>query len=121
MLEHLPVLGMAIAAGRGGRSISMLRISVEDEPQQVTLRLEGKLAGAWVKELEDSWREVGSTCTGRPLFIDLSAVEHVDQAGEYLLALVARRGVRLIASGVAMRDLCQKIEAGWPHTATTEH
>jgi len=97
----------------------MLRISVEDEPRQVTLRLEGKLAGAWVKELEDTWREVDARRNGRPLSLDVSAVEHVDQAGEYLLALVARRGVRLIASGVVMRELCRKIDAGWPHTATT--
>ena len=92
----------------------MLRISVEDEPQQVRLRLEGKLAGAWVKELEDAWRDATLTCNGRPLCLDLSAVEHVDQAGEYLLALVAWRGARLIATGVAMRELCRKIEAGWP-------
>ena len=97
----------------------MLRITVEDEPQRVTLRLEGRLAGAWVKELEDAWREVDVRRRGRPLSLDVSAVDHVDQAGEYLLALVARRGVRLIATGVAMRDLCRKIEAGWPHSATT--
>jgi len=98
----------------------MLRISVEDEPRQVTLKLEGKLVGAWVKELEDAWREADAGRHGRPLFLDCSAVEHVDQAGEYLLALVARRGVRLIASGVAMRELCRKIDAGWPHSGATE-
>ena len=98
----------------------MLRISVEDGPRQVTLRLEGRLSGIWVKELEDAWRETESTRHGRPLSLDVSAVEHVDQAGEYLLALVARRGVRLIASGIAMTELCRKIAAGWPHTAATE-
>jgi len=67
----------------------MLRISAEDGPQRVTLRLEGRLAGIWVKELEDAWREVESTRKGRALFLDCSAVEHVDQAGEYLLALAA--------------------------------
>jgi anti-anti-sigma regulatory factor len=95
----------------------MLRISVEDESRQVTLRLEGRLVGAWVKELEDAWREVDATRKGRPLALDISAVEHVDQAGEYLLALVARRGVQLIASSIAMRELCRKIDAGWPHTS----
>jgi anti-anti-sigma regulatory factor len=97
----------------------MLRISVESEARQVTLRLEGRLAGAWVKELEDAWREADATRSGRPLALDISAVDHVDQAGEYLLALVARRGVRLIASGVAMQELCRKIDAGWPHTPVT--
>lgn len=98
----------------------MLRISAEDGPQRVTLRLEGRLTGIWVKELEDAWREVESTRKGRALFLDCSAVEHVDQAGEYLLALAAWRGVQLIASGIAMRELCRKITAGWPHTAAME-
>ena len=34
----------------------MLRITVQDEPDQVTLKLEGNLDGIWVTELEDSWR-----------------------------------------------------------------
>jgi anti-anti-sigma regulatory factor len=98
----------------------MLRISVEDGPRQVTLKLEGRLTGIWVKELEDAWRATESTRRDRPLLLDVSAVEHVDQAGEYLLALAARRGAQLIASGIAMSELCRKIAAGWPHTAVTE-
>lgn len=97
----------------------MLRISVEDEAREVTLRLEGRLVGAWVKELEDAWREVDATRKARPLSLDISAVEYVDQAGEYLLALAARRGVRLVASSIAMRELCRKIDAGWPHASAT--
>jgi anti-anti-sigma regulatory factor len=99
---------------------AMLRITVEEEPRQITLRLEGRLAGAWVKELEDAWREVDSQRNARFLLLDFSAVDHVDQAGEYLLALMARRGVQLVASGVAMSELSRKIAAGWPHTAAPE-
>jgi ABC-type transporter Mla MlaB component len=103
----------------GNRTAAMLRISAEAGLQRVTLRLEGRLTGIWVKELEDAWREAESTRNGRPLFLDCSAVDHVDQAGEYLLALAAWRGVQLTASGIAMRELCRKIAAGWPHTAAT--
>ena len=31
----------------------MLRITVHETPQQVTLKLEGSLIGSWVMELED--------------------------------------------------------------------
>jgi len=103
-----------------GSNGAMLRISLEDAPQQVTLRLEGRLAGVWVRELEDAWREAESTRQGRSLFVDVSSVEHVDQAGEYLLALVTRKGGQLIASGIAMSDLCRRIAAGWPDPAATE-
>ena len=98
----------------------MLRISVEEGLQQIALKLEGRLAGAWVKELEDAWREADSKRNSRSLLLDFSAVDHVDQAGEYLLALMARRGVQLVASGVAMSELRRKIASGWPHTAAVE-
>src|SRR5262247_2835862 len=70
----------------------MLRITVQDEPEQVTLKLEGNLGGIWVTELEDSWRAVNSTLAGRPLLLDLTAVDRVDSAGNYLLALLRRGG-----------------------------
>ena len=31
----------------------MLKITVEQEPDNITLKLEGSLNGAWVSELED--------------------------------------------------------------------
>ena len=92
----------------------MLRITVQDRPEQVTLRLEGQLIGAWVTELENSWRRVNSTLSGRSLCVDLNAVDHVDGAGKYLLALIARRGARLTASGAEMNDLLRAIAKEWP-------
>ena len=34
----------------------MLRITVQETPQELILKLEGSLIGSWVTELEDSWR-----------------------------------------------------------------
>ncbi len=92
----------------------MLRITVQDEPDQVTLKLEGNLGGIWVTELEDSWRTVNSTLAGRSLFLDLTAVDRVDSAGNYLLALLRRSGAQLIASGTAMNELVRSIARDWP-------
>jgi len=92
----------------------MLRITVQDEPEQVTLKLEGNLYGIWVTELEDSWRAVNSTLAGRPLLLDLTAVDRVDSAGNYLLALLRRSGAQLIASGTAMSELVRSIARDWP-------
>ena len=92
----------------------MLRITVQDEPAQVTLKLEGNLGGIWVAELEDSWRAVNSTLAGRSLLLDLTAVDRVDSAGNYLLALLRRSGAQLIASGTAMSELVRSIARDWP-------
>jgi len=92
----------------------MLRITVLDEPDQVTLKLEGTLGGIWVAELEDSWRAANATLAGRSLRLDLTAVDRVDSAGNYLLALLRWSGAQLIASGTAMSELVQNIARDWP-------
>jgi hypothetical protein len=91
----------------------MLRITVQNTPQQVTLKLEGNLAGSWVMELEDSWRAAGSNAGSRSLCVDLTSVDNVDNAGKYLLALLHDRGVELIASGLVMTDLVASIDEEW--------
>ena len=95
---------------------TMLKISTQDEPYQVTFRLEGSLAGTWVTELEDSWRAMNPTLDGRPLCVHLTAVEHVDNAGRYLLALLQSRGVLLAADGIVMTELVRAIQEDWPPT-----
>lgn len=91
----------------------MLRISVNDTSKQVILKLEGSLIGVWVLELEDSWRAASSKHAGRLLCLDLTAVDNVDCAGKYLLALLRDRGVRLIASGLVMTELVAAIVEEW--------
>jgi anti-anti-sigma regulatory factor len=92
----------------------VLRITVKQGPNQVRLKLEGNLTGTWVSELEDSWRTAHSSLAGRSLSVDLTAVEHVDGAGKYLLALLRERGAQLVASGTVMTELVQTIAGDWP-------
>jgi ABC-type transporter Mla MlaB component len=80
---------------------------------EVTLKLEGSLAGLWVKETETAWRSAQSTLIGRALVVDIKAVDRVDHAGVYLLALLRLEGVRLVASGTAMTELVRSIEKDW--------
>lgn len=91
----------------------MLRITHLDALEEVTLKLEGSLVGIWVKEMEAVWCSAQSTLAGRPLVVDMKAVDRVDQAGVYLLSLLRLKGVRLVASGAAMTELVRSIEREW--------
>ncbi len=91
----------------------MLRITVQQGLDRITLTLEGNLAGTWVPELEDSWRSTRSTFGGKPVAVDLRAVERVDSAGRYLLALLHGSGAQLVASGIAMTELIRTVAADW--------
>ena len=88
----------------------MLRITAQNTPNQVTLKLEGSLAGTWVLELEDAWRAASSD---RLLCLDLTAVDQVDSAGKYLLVLLRERGVRLVASGLVMTEIVAELVEQW--------
>ena len=92
----------------------MLRITVTPESDCIRLKLEGDLAGTWVTELEESWRAAHAIRGDRRLYLDLTAVEHVDRAGTYLLALLRCSGAHLIASGTLMTELVRTIAGDWP-------
>ncbi len=68
----------------------MLRITVVNQGERETLKLEGSVAGPWVQELalvaEDS---LGRS---RPLGMDLSSVGFVDAEGTRLLQALIGRG-----------------------------
>src|SRR6266403_3777416 len=75
----------------------MLRITVHDNPRALTFRLEGRLIGPWLGELEECWR---NTLAGRRkpvLHVDLTGVTSIDAAGQACLAAMYRQGAEFVA------------------------
>jgi anti-anti-sigma regulatory factor len=74
----------------------MLKITAKTDAETTTFELEGKLAGAWVDELERCLRE---SRPGHAVTISLEAVTFIDDAGKKLLARLHRAGAKLKAAG----------------------
>ena len=73
----------------------MLKISqVKPVNHAVTLRLEGRVVGPWVTELQKSCEEV--LTNGRLLKLHLADVEFMDAQGVALLSSLRSRGVSLL-------------------------
>ena len=87
----------------------MLRITVEEEADFTRFRLEGKLIGDWVKELERCWICVRTTEPGMRFRIDLSSVSFVDEKGKTLLESMVSEGAELAADNPMMRSLARSI------------
>lgn len=87
----------------------MLRITTIEESQNATLRLEGRLVGAWVGELERCWISTKNANHKRKLTIDLSDVEFVDERGEELLERLFLEGAELHADNLFLRSLISAI------------
>ena|ERR1700682_5916887 len=75
----------------------MLRITVLDNPESLTFQLEGKLAGPWVRELEDCWRSTQASQPKPVLRFDLTGVTYIDAAGKAYLVDMHRQGAELLA------------------------
>jgi anti-anti-sigma regulatory factor len=89
--------------------MKMLRITVKDDSQPVTFQLEGKLAGDWVRELEECWRDCPIASEKPAARIDLTQVTFVDAAGKEFLAARYREGHELVASGCMMKAVVSEI------------
>jgi len=88
----------------------MLRIHIEEECNCARLRLEGKLAGAWVEELARCCHDALGRREHRPVVIQLDAVTFVDDAGQSLLRTMHGAGVKLEARGAQSRHLVEQIQ-----------
>jgi len=88
----------------------MLRIHVEEACNGARLRLEGRLAGAWVEELERCWRAAFAQHASRSLVIELDAVTFVDDEGQALLREMHGAGATLVGRGAQCRYLVEQIQ-----------
>jgi hypothetical protein len=84
----------------------MLKITTKSEAERTTLELEGKLAGAWVDELERCWKDVRHHPN---VTVSLTAVTFIDGAGRNLLVRLHRDGAALQAAGCMTRCIVEEI------------
>jgi len=94
----------------------MLKITIEKNSRCTTLRVEGRLTGPWVEELERTWRAVTSDPADGRVWIDLTDVTFVAEEGKRLLEAMYGEGAKLKASGCVTRRLVEEIECSFHRT-----
>ena len=87
----------------------MLRITVHDKPEALMFQLEGRLAGPWVRELDECWRATLAGQRKPTLRVDLTEVTAIDAAGRACLAALHRQGAELIAADCLMKAVVAEI------------
>lgn len=86
----------------------MMKIQVKELDGQLILQVEGRLAGAFVPELEDCWHAVRANQPSRKISVDLKNVTCVDRSGRYLLQLMHSDGVGFLRAGLALQDILEQ-------------
>jgi ABC-type transporter Mla MlaB component len=87
----------------------MLRITIHDAPPTRTFRLEGRLAGPWVRELEECWQGALASRREPILRVDLTDVTSIDAAGLASLAALHRQGAEFLAADCLMKAVVTEI------------
>lgn len=87
----------------------MLRITTNDNPRILTFRLEGRLEGPWVRELEVSWRSLLDDASEPTVRVDLTGVTYIDAAGKARLTEMHQRGAQLIAGDCLTKAIVAEI------------
>ena len=85
----------------------MLRISIEQNANALSLVVEGRLVGPWVEELRKVSGEYVDLPT--PLTLDLCGLTAMDDAGHALLDELRQRGANLLCSDVMNQYLVEQM------------
>jgi outer membrane protein len=91
----------------------MMKATQLQQGEQTTIKVEGRLAGPWVSELEQSWLEASAVHGPGAVLVELAGVSFVDEAGRQLLAKMSQAGTQLTAVGCLARAIVEEV-AGRP-------
>jgi anti-anti-sigma regulatory factor len=89
----------------------MLRITLVPESEPSILKVEGKLTGPWVDELERSWNEISKRDLRQPV-VDLSDVTFVSAEGKGLLKSMFQQGANLQSRSLMMKFILDQLRNG---------
>ena len=87
----------------------MFRITTDEGPQSITLRLEGRLYGPWAPVLGEVWSGAMGRSQGRRLRVDLNGVTFVDAQGRARLAEMYAQGAELLGGALETKALVAEI------------
>jgi outer membrane protein len=87
----------------------MLKITIHDSPEALTFQVEGKLVGAWAKELEEAWTTASEIRNRKALIVDLTETLYIDEEGKRVLAKLFRDGACFRTSGTMTSCIVDEI------------
>lgn len=95
----------------------MLRITIHNTQGRTKIELEGRVAGAWVDELNQAWQQLQGI-DNPAIVVSLCQVTYVDADGKRLLSDMCKAGVSFEASGCLTRSLVEELKGSCPNTST---
>jgi anti-anti-sigma regulatory factor len=105
-------LARAVLLGKAWRRTGqqVLKITVEEKPGAVVLKLEGRLAGPWSAELHRLWQEKAPNVAQKKLSLDLRDITFADAAGVRILqAIYSQTGAAILTGTPWTQYLAEEV------------
>jgi hypothetical protein len=96
----------------------MFRAEIHRVANGPTLKMEGRLTGAWAEQARSL---VTNDVVPTGLIVDLTDVSYVDQVGEELLNWLGSIGARFVATNVYATGVCERLHLPVLQKLSPEH
>jgi ABC-type transporter Mla MlaB component len=91
-------------------SRQVLRITLEEKTDAVVLKLEGRLAGPWVSELDRLWEEKARYVAQKKFSLDLREITFADAGGIRILKdIYSQTGAAILAGTPWTQYLAEEV------------
>jgi hypothetical protein len=88
----------------------MLRISINEDTEEITMKLEGRVAGLWTAEVSRAWLDTAPRLATKKLVLDIRDVTFADAGGTDLLSgMYAKTHARVLADTLWAQSLADQI------------
>jgi len=88
----------------------VLKITIMETATERRWIVQGSLVGPWVSELRTTWKRAHGSHDKRTCIIDLNDVTFIDKGGERLLRAISKKGAQLIASGMYVKHVVERLK-----------
>ena len=96
---------------RQGTGQLTLRISIQENDKSIGFTLVGRLAGPWVAELEQVWKDVASRLDEKKLSLDVRDLTYSDAGGKKVLRdMFVRNSAEFVTSNDWSHHLAEEIK-----------
>ncbi len=99
----------------------MLRITVNENPETVVIKLEGRVAGPWAAELGRVWEEKAPVVAKKKLALDLRETTFADAGGMRVLkAIYSQTGAAFLTGTPWTQYLAEEVASKNEEQTETE-
>jgi anti-anti-sigma regulatory factor len=89
----------------------VLRITVDEKPGTIVIKLEGRLAGPWAAELDRLWEETAPVTARKKLSLDLRETTFADAGGIRILRTIySQTGAAILTATPWTQYLAEEVK-----------